>query len=116
MDALTYIRKRLQPIVTRLGLRPIAQRVYRRLLRWRYGRDGVATARVNGREWRLLLEVALLDEVYVPETNDWLRRAVKPGDVVLDIGANVGLVTLEAAWLAGPAGRVVAVEPAPGNA
>lgn len=38
---------------------------------------------------------------------------VKPGAVVWDIGANVGLFSTAAAHLAGPSGRVVAVEPDP---
>lgn len=39
----------------------------------------------------------------------------KPGDVVLDVGANVGTYALWAAARVGPEGRVVAVEPHPGN-
>ncbi|MBC6994165.1 FkbM family methyltransferase [Neolewinella lacunae] len=36
---------------------------------------------------------------------------VKPGDVVLDVGANVGMYTLLASKLVGPAGKVYAFEP-----
>src|SRR5206468_2992555 len=38
---------------------------------------------------------------------------VHPGDVVWDVGANVGLFSFAAAGLAGDAGLVVAVEPDP---
>jgi FkbM family methyltransferase len=43
----------------------------------------------------------------------FLLRAIRPGDEILDLGANVGLVTLLAAHAAGATGHVVAVEPNP---
>ncbi len=48
-----------------------------------------------------------------PEEYRAFRKAVRPGSIVFDVGANVGAYTvLFAAW-AGPAGRVFAFEPAP---
>ena len=42
-----------------------------------------------------------------------LARTLAPGGVFVDVGANVGFHTLLASQLVGPAGTVVAVEPAP---
>lgn len=42
---------------------------------------------------------------------DFLNRFLRPGDVFVDIGANIGLFTLIAAALAGPRGKVLAFEP-----
>jgi Predicted methyltransferase len=41
---------------------------------------------------------------------DMAVELVSPGDVVWDIGANVGLFSFAAAGLAGPSGRVIAIE------
>lgn len=41
-----------------------------------------------------------------------LREWVRPGDWVLDVGANIGHYTVELARLVGSGGRVVALEPA----
>ena len=49
--------------------------------------------------------------VWEPEITALFRRLVRPGDVVLDVGANVGYYTLLASRLVGPEGRVYAVEP-----
>ena len=44
------------------------------------------------------------------------REVVRPGFVVWDVGANQGIFSFCAAWLAGPKGLVVAVEPDTGLA
>jgi FkbM family methyltransferase len=50
-------------------------------------------------------------EDWEKECRDALRRLVRPGDVVWDIGANIGFYTLLFAMWVGPTGRVVAFEP-----
>ncbi len=52
----------------------------------------------------------LRGELEVP-VQEALRRALPPGGVLWDVGANVGFFALLGARLAGPAGRVVAWEP-----
>jgi FkbM family methyltransferase len=46
------------------------------------------------------------------EEYDAFRRDIRPGDVVFDVGANVGAYTLLFATWVGPSGRVFAFEPA----
>lgn len=52
---------------------------------------------------------------YEADINAVLRRRVRRGDVVLDVGANIGPVTLVMSRLVGEAGTVVAFEPAREN-
>jgi FkbM family methyltransferase len=52
---------------------------------------------------------------YEPYTTELFKRAVKPGAVVLDIGAQFGYYSLLAAKLAGTEGQVLAFEPDPTN-
>ena len=49
-------------------------------------------------------------------TIEWFENNVQPGDVVLDIGANIGLYTIFSAGLVGDGGCVYAVEPHINNA
>lgn len=43
----------------------------------------------------------------------FIMRALRPGDDCIDLGANIGLLTMAAARAVGPRGRVLAVEPNP---
>ena len=52
---------------------------------------------------------------YELETQRVLEQNTRPGDVVYDIGANVGFYTLLASFLVGKQGRVYAFEPFPAN-
>jgi FkbM family methyltransferase len=53
--------------------------------------------------------------LYEPEIAEVFNRAIQPGDTVFDVGANVGIFSILAARLVGPAGCVVGFEPGPDN-
>jgi FkbM family methyltransferase len=57
----------------------------------------------------------LIGRSYEPRIAAVFSRCVKPGMAVVDIGANIGYLTMLLASLVGPAGLVVAVEPNPEN-
>jgi FkbM family methyltransferase len=54
--------------------------------------------------------------MYEPAVTKAFQRHVSPGSGVLDVGANIGWFSMLGASLAGPSGRVTAVEPNPSNA
>lgn len=54
-----------------------------------------------------------LGRFYDLETQLLMKRFLRPGDRVADVGANVGMITLLAARLVGPEGVVEAFEPNP---
>jgi FkbM family methyltransferase len=51
-------------------------------------------------------------EAHIVET---IRRTLKPGDVFVDVGANIGVMSFNAAEVVGPGGRVISFEPHPRN-
>jgi FkbM family methyltransferase len=52
---------------------------------------------------------------YEHEKQEALRRALRPGDVMYDVGANVGFYSLLASALVGKTGCVCSFEPSPSN-
>jgi FkbM family methyltransferase len=51
--------------------------------------------------------------VWEPLLSRWVEERLRPGDVFVDVGANMGYFSLLAARRVGPSGGVVAIEPAP---
>ena len=56
-----------------------------------------------------------MDTNFEPLETEIIAVNIKPGDVVLDIGANIGYHTLKMADIVGPTGLVFAFEPDPNN-
>jgi FkbM family methyltransferase len=44
---------------------------------------------------------------------EFLEHVLKPGGLVVDVGANIGMISIRAAKLVGKSGRVIAIEPNP---
>ena len=93
-----------------------AQRAYAVALRARYGRAGMP--------WRVHDEIVRIDprvRHLVPHASEnalfqFIHREVAPGDVVLDVGAFLGVYAVIEARRAGPGGRVIALEPTASSA
>lgn len=59
-------------------------------------------------EWHLMLHGE-----WEPTISDTIERALRPGDVFLDVGAHTGFHALLGAQTVGPTGEVIVVEPYP---
>jgi FkbM family methyltransferase len=85
-------------------------------VRWLFGGGDRVRARRRGINWDLDLREGIDLTIYLAgafelDTLSALKRLVKEGDTVLDVGANIGAHTLHLARLVGPNGRVIAFEP-----
>ena len=54
-----------------------------------------------------------LERVFEPNTENCIRRLLRPGHTAIDIGANIGYVSAVMAQSVGPTGRVWSFEPVP---
>lgn len=95
---------------------------YRRILALRRApvdviseRDGIRF-RLDISEW---VQMRIFFDRFIPTYDvdelEFAKRALRAGDVALDVGAQVGLYTLTFSRAVGRAGRVVAFEPDPRN-
>ena len=64
-------------------------------------------------DYRLVAALAESGGCLEPGTRELVRALLEPGDLVVDVGANIGLHSLAMGHTVGPAGRVVALEPNP---
>ncbi|WP_039938083.1 FkbM family methyltransferase [Streptomyces himastatinicus] len=85
----------------------LRDRPLHRLARTRFG----ATFAVDTQD--LIQRYLYLFGVWEPHMTRWLQRRLRPGDVFVDVGANIGYYSILASRLVGPGGTVVAVEASP---
>ena len=93
-----------------------AQQIGRRVGFWWTGKvkiDGL-TFYLNPRD-SFLTQLVLTSGAYEPEETRLFRSKCRPGDTIIDVGANVGWYTIIASKLVGKNGSVIAFEPDPEN-
>lgn len=123
LDSLYAVYYALRKVVKGAGLlgpaRRLAGPALGRLL-FKLASGGGAPFQLNGQAMYLApagiyppLDMAM--ERYEPGTTRLFEQVVKPGMVVIDIGAHVGYYTLLAAKHVGPTGKVYAFEPERNN-
>src|SRR6267378_465417 len=79
------------------------------VFKWPYYLDDVSMSVEIGN----VIEEEILTGSYDPESSRIIRKFVKPGDVCIDVGANVGAITVLLAKQTGRTGQVLAFEPGP---
>lgn len=62
---------------------------------------------------RYIREAIAVTGEYCGSELELYQALLQPGDVVVDVGANIGVFSIEMARVVGPAGRVIAFEPQP---
>ena len=88
-------------------LRLLGPRIGRKVLQTRYG----FLMELDLHDW--IPQEIYLTGAFEPGCSNLLSALLKPGDTVIDVGANIGYVSLLAATLVGSQGRVLAIEPNP---
>ncbi len=85
----------------------LRDRPLHRMARTRFG----ATFAVDTQD--LIQRYLYLFGVWEPHMTRWLQRRLQPGDVFVDVGANIGYYSVLASRLVGRNGKVVSVEASP---
>ena len=85
----------------------LARRVFKRVLAPLMGDRGYRYVQAAAKSWDIRRGAFTEPEVAL------VALAVRPGDTVLDIGANLGMYCYHLSKAVGPSGRVVAFEPVP---
>jgi len=119
-----WVRPLLTP-VARLGVRYAPHPAIRRAF-WAYGilpffifsntrfvARTVFGARIAGSTKDLIQRHIFYFGVWEPNLTNFLSTRLRPGDIFVDVGANIGYFSLLASRLVGREGRVIAIEASP---
>jgi FkbM family methyltransferase len=78
--------------------------------------DGPGSARLFVDLSDHVIGLSIVRGAYEAEEVGFVRRALRPGDTAIDVGAHIGFFTMHMAACVGPSGRVYAFEPLDANA
>jgi FkbM family methyltransferase len=87
--------------------------------RWKGAPQRVIRGKLHGYRMRLGLsewserQTYFLGRYFDLGTQHFLMHALAPGDTLIDVGGNIGMITLLGAHRVGPAGKVITFEPNP---
>lgn len=106
---------RSKRIITALGLRGAASAVLKAFLGYQRRNNPVRIVHRNGVTFQIdlreVIDTAIFMGGWEPGTIAFLGQTLKPGDVVVEVGANIGAHTLPISKIVGPSGSVYAFEP-----
>jgi FkbM family methyltransferase len=91
----------------------IALDIHQRLRPHRFRTQTRFGFEISGTTEDLVQRYIYLFGVWEPDLTYWIQDRLKPGDIFVDVGANVGYFTLLAARSVGQDGRSVAIEASP---
>lgn len=106
----------IRNLLDRIRQEPRPIRFLTSRLLWRSGLSRLFTIQCNGYRVRFYPTAISATCWQYPEggdDEDFIRRYCRAGDTVVDVGANIGSLSLAAAAVVGTGGRVVAIEPHP---
>lgn len=120
LQLLSFLGKKLRR--TPLTKSELANKIHRKLALWLYGslhganeaKAGPFHVHFDPRDQVIAKRLVLYGSFEEQEIK-LLCSFCKPGDCVMDIGANIGIYSLNLSRAVGPEGRVIAVEPDPDN-
>lgn len=115
--AAALVRGYMRFVPLRIGKHALWRKVFARYIGWRSMPARVVRTRFGSRMRvqppDLVRSVIWLTGQWEPWITRYVIANLRPGDVFVDVGANVGYYTLLAATITGDAGRVYALEASP---
>jgi len=99
-------KKKLWSVVLRhfLGLEPP---------KWDFTARTIFGSKISGNTREAVGRYIFYFGIWEPNLTHWMRGRLSPGDVFVDVGANIGYFALLASQLVGDSGKVIAVEALP---